>query len=210
MIVRLLVLLALAGVTARPADAGTSCHEVAGSVSFNGLRVVPEHPAVGDDVQLQFDVSAAVYSVTSLHLDGTSPFLEGETSLFGARVPSFQLMAVQAGTAMVQLSITYGTEEACTDYYGNTYFREGPSHTVTSETYAVEIAEQAPSCPGDCDGDGHVSIDELVRAVAIALGGESLDQCIELDRDHDATVDIEELVGAVGAALSDCGAPPPP
>jgi len=204
MIVRLLVLLTLAGLVPRLAVAGTTCHEIAGHVSFNGLHVVPEMPAVGDDVELQFDVSAAVYSVTAVSVDGASPFLEGETTLHGSVQPTFHLVASQAGTAMVQLSLTYGTEDACTDYYGHTYYREGASHTVTSEQYTIEIAEQAASCAGDCNGDDRVSIDELVRGVSIALGGESLDQCAELDRNHDATVEIDELVRAVSAALSSC------
>ena len=203
MTVRLFVLFALMGAFARPAI-GITCHEVPGNVSFMGLHVVPETPAVGDDVELQFDVEFMVYTVTADRLDGASPFLEGETTLYGTREPTFHLRAVQAGTATVQLSVTYGTEDACTDDYGNTYYQVGRDRTVTSGPYVVEIAEQSPSCAGDCDGDDHVSIDELVRAVAIALGGESLDACTGLDRDHDAKVGIDELVRAVNAALSSC------
>ena len=32
-------------------------------------------------------------------------------------------------------------------------------------------------CPGDCDGNGEVTVDELTTGVAIALGGASADAC---------------------------------
>ena len=63
-------------------------------------------------------------------------------------------------------------------------------------------------CPGDCDGDGVVTIDELVRGVAITLqqpfGGNS---CPALDVDHSHYVTIDELVAAVSRALNGCGPP---
>jgi hypothetical protein len=48
-----------------------------------------------------------------------------------------------------------------------------------------------------------VTIDELVRAVAIALGTESVDQCQPADTNNDGTVTIEELMLGVNAALQD-------
>jgi hypothetical protein len=59
-------------------------------------------------------------------------------------------------------------------------------------------------CGGDCDGDRRVTISELVRGVAIALGGGDSGVCSALDEDHDAAVSIAELVAAVGNALNGC------
>ena len=60
------------------------------------------------------------------------------------------------------------------------------------------------ACAGDCDGDGSVAINELVRAVGIALGGTPLGQCATADANGDGSVTIAELVGAVGLALGGC------
>jgi hypothetical protein len=204
----LLVLLGIAGIAPRTAFGGSNCHEVSGLVVFNGLHVAPDTPAVGDSVTLQFDLDLAVYSVTSLHVDGTSPLLDGETTLFSTHDATFNLTAVQAGTTMVQLSVKYGTEEQCTDNYGHTYFQEGPDRTVMSPPYVVDIAEGAVSCPGDCDGDNQVTVDELVRGVALALGDDSVAACGAFDRDRDHAIAIDELEAAVLASLSGC--PPSP
>jgi len=45
---------------------------------------------------------------------------------------------------------------------------------------APAFAGAAP-CGGDCDGDGAVGINELVRAVSIALGSTPADQCASAD-----------------------------
>ena len=60
-------------------------------------------------------------------------------------------------------------------------------------------------CAGDCDGDGAVRIDELVRGVRIALGTDAVAVCAVFDRNGDGAVAIDELVAAVGSALADCG-----
>jgi hypothetical protein len=61
-------------------------------------------------------------------------------------------------------------------------------------------------CAGDCDGNGTVSIDELVRAVNIALEAQALDRCPAADADGSGRVTVEELLQAVNAALAGCGA----
>ncbi len=55
--------------------------------------------------------------------------------------------------------------------------------------------------PGDCNGDGRVTISELVMAVAAALGERPVSQCPELDLDHNGQISVAELVSAVNAAL---------
>lgn len=206
----LLGILCTAGIlAAAPVSAGYTCTEVLGQVSFRGLHVVPAMPRVGEEVELQFDIGYAVYSVTRLRLEGTSPWLAGPVVLHGSRQATFPLTAVQAGQATVQLLVTYGTEEQCVDEDGNYYFRLGPDRTVMSPLHVVDIAERDVSCPGDCDGDHEVTIDELVVGVRVALGTASLESCAELNRDGDETVGIHELIGAVTAALTTCRPPMP-
>ena len=67
----------------------------------------------------------------------------------------------------------------------------------------VEVAA-APACVGDCDGNGAVTIEELIRGVNIALNGGGVAACPSIDRSQDGTVSIDELVAAVNAALGSC------
>lgn len=57
-------------------------------------------------------------------------------------------------------------------------------------------------CPGDCDGDDTVTINELITVVRLALG--DVGSCAAVDRDADGVVSIAEVVAAVGAALGQC------
>lgn len=60
------------------------------------------------------------------------------------------------------------------------------------------------SCVGDCNGDGTVTIDEIVRGVNLALGNASIAACPSFDRDRDGSVAVDEIIAAVNALLSGC------
>src|SRR5262249_38468410 len=60
------------------------------------------------------------------------------------------------------------------------------------------------TCPGDCNGDGMVTIDELIKGVSILLEIIGFPSCPAMDVDGNGTVAINELVAAVNAALSGC------
>jgi hypothetical protein len=61
-----------------------------------------------------------------------------------------------------------------------------------------------PACPGDCNGDGMVAVNELVIIVDIGLGNMALSQCRAADVDGNGIVMINEMVDAVDAALNGC------
>ena len=61
-----------------------------------------------------------------------------------------------------------------------------------------------PGCPGDCNGDGEVTIDELVMMVNIALGTRPLSDCAAGDSTRDGEITIDEIIRAVTRALSGC------
>lgn len=61
-----------------------------------------------------------------------------------------------------------------------------------------------PACPGDCNGDGAVTVDELVRGVRMALLLEEVQAACGFDRNGDARVTVEELISAVEHLLSGC------
>lgn len=65
-------------------------------------------------------------------------------------------------------------------------------------------ARGALPCVGDCNVDGEVTVDEVVRGVNIALGSLAVSECAAADRDGDGAVTIDEIVAAVQAALNSC------
>jgi len=60
------------------------------------------------------------------------------------------------------------------------------------------------SCVGDCDGNGHVEVSELVTGVNIALGSAPPAACTPFDPDNSNTVTVDELVKGVNNALNGC------
>jgi len=59
-------------------------------------------------------------------------------------------------------------------------------------------------CIGDCNGDGEVTINELITGVNIALGSANISSCESLDVNGDGEVTINELISAVSNALNGC------
>ena len=62
----------------------------------------------------------------------------------------------------------------------------------------------APYCVGDCNANGAVTIEELMRGVNIVLGESDPRDCIALDADGSLTVTVNELVAAVNGSLEGC------
>ncbi len=79
----------------------------------------------------------------------------------------------------------------------------GPPATATAPG-------SASPCPGDCDGSGGVTIDELIVGVGIALDELPLARCAAVDLNRDGRVTIDELTAAITASLIGCAAPAMP
>ncbi len=62
----------------------------------------------------------------------------------------------------------------------------------------------ASVCAGDCNGDGEVTVDELIVGVSIALGTVPAAQCPAMDSGGDGQVTVDELIAAVTMALVGC------
>jgi len=77
---------------------------------------------------------------------------------------------------------------------------------LPSQCSSGMVTASTNPCPGDCDGNGAVSVAELVTAVNIALGFIDPSECSALDTNHDGHVGVEELVMAVNSALDGCTA----
>ena len=72
----------------------------------------------------------------------------------------------------------------------------------------VPLATRALPCPGDLNGDGSVSINEIITAVNSLLNG-----CAAAcpgDLNGDQVVTVDEIIKAVNAALLGCDTSPTP
>jgi hypothetical protein len=62
----------------------------------------------------------------------------------------------------------------------------------------------AQACTGDCNGDGAVTVDEIVTGVNIALDTVGIASCATFDADGSTTVTVDEIITAVNLALGGC------
>jgi hypothetical protein len=62
------------------------------------------------------------------------------------------------------------------------------------------------ACVGDCDGDGSVTVVEIINGVNIALGTSPLGACMSFDSSGDGEVTIDELLSGINNALNSCPA----
>jgi alpha-D-xyloside xylohydrolase len=65
------------------------------------------------------------------------------------------------------------------------------------------------ACTGDCDGDGAVTVDDLLTMVNVALENTPVGQCAAGDADGDHAIAIDEILIAVNYALTSCPATQP-
>jgi len=86
-----------------------------------------------------------------------------------------------------------------------------PSRTATRRTSGptpsrtpTRRSSPAPGpCFGDCNGDGLVTVNEIVAGVSIALGAAAADSCPGL-QSGSGTVTVDQLIRAIASSLNDC------
>ncbi|MGH7786884.1 MAG: hypothetical protein ACRERC_08460 [Candidatus Binatia bacterium] len=79
-----------------------------------------------------------------------------------------------------------------------------PTPTATPLSATPTATPDTGPCAGDCNANGVVTVNELLRAVNIALGSAAVDVCTSVDGDGNGTISITELLRAVRAALDGC------
>ncbi|MBI3785611.1 MAG: hypothetical protein HY270_19635 [Deltaproteobacteria bacterium] len=81
-----------------------------------------------------------------------------------------------------------------------------PTETIRPTSTAGPTATHTvmPPCAGDCDGNGEVTIDELLVLVNIALETREIGACTPGDTNGDGAITIEEILLAVNRALGSC------
>jgi hypothetical protein len=76
--------------------------------------------------------------------------------------------------------------------------------TPTPTPSPAPTATPGSACAGDCNGDGMVTVNELILGVNIALGTQPASVCTAIDTNGDGMVTINELIAAVTRALNGC------
>lgn len=59
-------------------------------------------------------------------------------------------------------------------------------------------------CNGNCDYSGQVTVDDILKMVAIALGNDSVASCPAGDTNADNQITVDEILAAVNNALNGC------
>jgi hypothetical protein len=125
--------------------------------------------------------------------------------------PSWQLRVAEGEHRDYPLTFMVTTDSAT--YADSQPFTLLVTNLPPAEMTATPTPTPTPTvpidgCPGDCNGDGTVRVDELVGGVSAVLGRG--DVCPALDLDGNGTAVVNEVVTAVNAALRGCAATPTP
>jgi len=70
----------------------------------------------------------------------------------------------------------------------------------------LPVGSTTALCAGDCDCDAHVTVDELLTGINIALGDVVTGACPAFDANGDQTVTVDEVLEATNSALAGCAA----
>lgn len=109
--------------------------------------------------------------------------------------------ATATRTATATLTVPPGSTATATPSVTRTGSTPNPGDTGTPTPTPTPIG----GCAGDCNGDGQVTVNELILGVNIALGNEPSSACAGFDANGDGMVTIPELIRAVNNALEGCG-----
>ncbi len=128
------------------------------------------------------------------------------------RVASADACTVDAQTGDFHFVNSITTLQFCTPIARNWAFQPGTT-VVEARVRDVQgnlgaaremVVQVGATCAGDCNGDFQVTVDELLTAVNIALGKESVANCTAADFNQDGAITVDEIVAAVNSALNGC------
>jgi hypothetical protein len=135
--------------------------------------------------------------------DGCDPDVDCESMCADIRGPAGSPV-IPVGAALFSCRIAVPGDAADGEYplqcaaSGSATTFEGGTTRVDCEPGAVIVQT---NLPGDCNGDGMVTINELIIGVNIALNNLPVTACPAFDTDASGSVTIDELIAAVNVAL---------
>lgn len=158
--------------------------------------------AANDDVQHVAAVVCLPESPPTFVIDYNNVLigrsLEGDVLTTQFVIPHLNGGAADAASMGVQDFVVVWTD--CFDPYED----EEPDCTLRAQRFSRDALR---ACPGDCNLNGQVTIDELILATRLALAStkSGTNACLPADQNLDYGIDISELVAAVGRSLEGCG-----
>jgi len=195
---------------------------VGGTVSYTGSGgpVGSDHPLV---VELYTDAALTMMGVDAQRIErnpGRFDLLTFNTSVYYLRTfldmnrngvaDAAEPFTVYSnrGSAPGDPIVAGPGQNALTLSFGDEFVVQN-TPTETPPATSTPVATETPTtttsaCPGDCDGNGAVAVNELIRGVNIALGTAAVSICPSVDVDRSGTVTINELIQAVNRALVGC------
>ena len=78
------------------------------------------------------------------------------------------------------------------------------AQVAATSTPTAETPTPTAACVGDCDGNGAVTVHELITMVNIALGNTPISACNAGDAEGDGEITITDIIAAVSNALAGC------
>jgi hypothetical protein len=159
---------------------------------------------LADDTAISLEI-VAQDAAASVRIDGVTVG-EGQSARLGTAPdlhnhPSWRLLLPEGDAGDFSLSFRL--------------LSESPAY-VDSVVYTAVLSNAMPPptptpvpipCSGDCNGDGRITVSEIVLAVNIVLARTELSACPSADGDGDGGVSISDVVRAVNGSLLGCVAP---
>jgi hypothetical protein len=124
---------------------------------------------------------------------------------FESQDPAEAHFGIGAATRIDELLVVWpgGTSQRLADLAADHQLVVTAPDALPTPTPAL-TPTAVPTCVGDCDGNGGVTVDEIVRAISIALGLLAADVCTAVDGNGDGGVTVDEVLAAVAAVLNGC------
>jgi hypothetical protein len=211
-------------------DLLTVRYNVSGEVAESTRHVAIEFDSIGALVAVrgQADAAQTTYGNTHIPWDFSPTSAVYRMSRAG-RLQNLHVQTVSAPASPITVTVCGGADNppvcggpTCTIDTSGTSCRDGSGTldllqgqffelalTATGGNppdvgATVEIADIPSRCVGDCDGNGQVTVDELVTMVNIALDVRPVTDCLAGDANNDGQVTIDEIIAAVNNALGSC------
>ena len=213
------------GSATTPTPSPTPDECVGGSLHFAQLHlelsIEPAHPRVGDDVVLTAKISTVVdgsVGIPQYTLYGTSPFFTrrrraafgpvrpGRSGLRAARRPGGN---GAAGGVRHLRNLAGLRRKSHLLLSGRVVRTSGGRDRGGSGRHRAPLRRprrRRSTCVGDCNGDGAVTISEIITGVNIGLSLAPIAACPAFDRNGDESITVDELVAGVQSGLSSCPA----
>jgi hypothetical protein len=148
-----------------------------------------------DDGPPDASVNASNYAVTGQASTAIVNFPDGEPVQASVTGSPFSCSALAAGNP--------GGAEIVSAFAIPDVPTIGPV-AVTLQLAAQPNETTTPACTGDCNGDGEVTVNEIITMVNVALGTQEVTVCGAGDANGDGEITVNEIVAAVNRALNGC------